>query len=107
VLQHQFGTSHSTDRRWRMQQPGLFARSTPGNEQEVTTMIEIIRLPEVIRQTGKSRSTIYSDMTAGTFPPQVRIGIRSVGWVQERIQRHLEQKVKESDNPVKVRPIQR
>jgi len=61
-------------------------------------LIEIIRLPEVMRQTGKCKSTIYSDIKAGRFPPQVRVGLRSVGWVKGRVQRHLKQLVKESEN---------
>ena len=31
-------------------------------------------LPEVIEITGRSRSTIYRDIAAGTFPESVKIG---------------------------------
>ena len=40
----------------------------------------IIRRAEVERETGLSRSTIYQRIKAGTFPPPVHLGIRSVGW---------------------------
>lgn len=66
-------------------------------EQGVITVIEIIRLPEVMRITGRSRSAIYSDICAGRFPSQVHIGRRSVGWVKGRIERHLEGLISESD----------
>ena len=40
----------------------------------------ILRRPEVEDQTGLSRSTIYTMMTAGEFPKPIRIGRRAVGW---------------------------
>ena len=40
----------------------------------------ILRLPEVIRQTGQSRSTIYRGVANGTFPAPVALGPRAVGW---------------------------
>ncbi|PTB30503.1 hypothetical protein C9I56_01780 [Paraburkholderia caribensis] len=40
----------------------------------------IIRRAEVESETGLSRSTIYQRIKAGTFPPPVRLGVRSVGW---------------------------
>ena len=40
----------------------------------------IIRRAEVESETGLSRSTIYQRIRAGTFPPPVRLGARSVGW---------------------------
>ena len=41
----------------------------------------IVRLKEVQRMTGLSRSTIYTQMAKGHFPKQIRLtGARSVGW---------------------------
>ncbi|MBN8263142.1 MAG: AlpA family phage regulatory protein [Xanthomonadales bacterium] len=40
----------------------------------------ILRLAQVLVITGLSKSTIYAMVTAGTFPRQVRLGKRSVGW---------------------------
>lgn len=40
----------------------------------------ILRLPEVIAITAKSRSGIYADMRTGSFPRSVSIGARAVGW---------------------------
>ncbi|CAN7464618.1 helix-turn-helix transcriptional regulator [Paraburkholderia hospita] len=40
----------------------------------------IIRRAEVESETGLSRSTIYQRIKAGTFPPPVHLGVRSVGW---------------------------
>lgn len=40
----------------------------------------ILRLAEVKSMSGKARSSIYADIRAGTFPRQVRLGARAVGW---------------------------
>ena len=45
----------------------------------------IIRLPEVIKMTGLSRSSIYAFKDAGTFPETVKLGKRSVGWVEAQV----------------------
>ena len=45
-----------------------------------------IRLPDVMRTTGLSRSTIYYRMDQGTFPRQVKIGVSAVGWLENEIQ---------------------
>lgn len=46
----------------------------------------LLRRPEVERQTGLSRSTIYEKMEAGTFPRPRRIGRRAVAWPQAEIE---------------------
>ena len=42
-------------------------------------MHTILRLPDVKRSTGLSRSTIYQRITRGTFPKPVSLGGRAVG----------------------------
>ena len=48
-------------------------------------MNRILRLPEVKHLTGLSRSSIYSKITQGEFPKQIRLGIRSVGWSEKEV----------------------
>ena len=45
----------------------------------------IIRLPEVMRRVGLSRSSIYEYIKKGTFPKQVSLGARAVGWFETDI----------------------
>ena len=46
----------------------------------------ILRLKEVIKLTGLSRSTIYAEINKGRFPKQVQLtGNRSVGWHEDAI----------------------
>ncbi|ARU15935.1 helix-turn-helix transcriptional regulator [Croceicoccus marinus] len=40
----------------------------------------LLRRPEVERETGLSRSSIYARMELGTFPRPRRIGLRAVAW---------------------------
>jgi len=45
----------------------------------------ILRLPEVKKQTGLARSTIYLRISEGTFPKPINLGVRAVGWVESDI----------------------
>ena len=45
-------------------------------------MHTILRLPDVKRSTGLSRSTIYLRIAQGTFPKPVSLGGRAVGWLE-------------------------
>ena len=47
---------------------------------------KFIRLPEVINRTGKSKTSIYSDMELGTFPVPYRIGRRAVAWQDSEVE---------------------
>ncbi len=42
----------------------------------------IIRLKEVIRRVGLSRSSIYQFIRVGQFPRQIALGGRAVGWIE-------------------------
>lgn len=48
-------------------------------------IIKILRLPEVEKIVGLSRSTIYSMIAEGTFPKPVKLGKRAVGWPDHKI----------------------
>jgi len=45
----------------------------------------ILRLPEVIRQSGHARSTIYELIKQGFWTKPVRIGHRIVGWPENEV----------------------
>jgi prophage regulatory protein len=46
----------------------------------------IIRLPAVKERTGKSRTSIYEAIANGSFPRQISLGGRAVGWLEEEIE---------------------
>lgn len=49
----------------------------------------IIRIAEVLRLTGLTRSTLYRKVTAGTFPGNVRISMRCAGWRESDLEAWL------------------
>ena len=57
---------------------------------------KILRLPEVKRSTGLSRSSIYLRMANGDFPKSISLGGRAVGWLESDIQTWVDGKLKES-----------
>ena len=52
----------------------------------------IMRLPEVIGIVGVCRSTIYFWMEKKTFPKPIKLGKRSIGWLEKDIQDWISQK---------------
>jgi len=56
----------------------------------------ILRLPEVRKRTGLSRSTIYLRIKDGTFPTPVSLGSRAVGWIEAEIQEWIGAKIENS-----------
>jgi len=55
----------------------------------------ILKLPEVIWMSGLARSTIYLRMKEKTFPTPIKLGERSVGWIEEEIQDWIDQRIHE------------
>lgn len=49
----------------------------------------ILRLKAVLDLTGLSRSTLYRKIERGTFPQQVSISERCIGWRESDIDRWL------------------
>ena len=65
----------------------MIQRMKPSSPQSnlPTGQIAILRLPEVQRRTGLSRSTIYAYVSRGKFPVAVPVGERAVGWVEDEV----------------------
>jgi prophage regulatory protein len=51
--------------------------------------IRMLRLPEVMRKTGLSRSQIYRLIDMGTFPGQVHLAERTAAWIEAEIEQWL------------------
>ena len=56
----------------------------------------ILRLPETIKRTGKSRSSIYLDIKSGTFPQPIKLGVRSIGFIECEIDDWIDDKIRAS-----------
>jgi prophage regulatory protein len=46
----------------------------------------VLRLPEVKRRTGLSRSSIYNRIAQGTFPRGFSLGGRARGWLEAEVE---------------------
>lgn len=62
----------------------------------------ILRLPEVIKVTGRSRSSIYAGIKDGSFVQPIKIGRRSIGFLEAEVSEWLEAKVRESRKDMEV-----
>lgn len=49
----------------------------------------VLRLKKVQHRTGLGRSTIYRWMDEGMFPKSVRLGARSVAWIEHEVDEWL------------------
>lgn len=56
----------------------------------------ILRLPDVQKRTGLSRSTIYLRISEGSFPKPISLGGRAVGWIEKEVDEWLNEKIKAS-----------
>lgn len=52
-----------------------------------------LRLPEVTKRVGLSRSRIYALMVAGQFPQRTVIGVRAIGWPESVIERWIASRI--------------
>jgi prophage regulatory protein len=59
---------------------------------------KILRLPQVEEATGESRSTIYKRISEGKFPKPVKLGAKSVGWVEDEIAAYNEARIARRDS---------
>ena len=50
----------------------------------------ILRLPEVAKRIGLSRSTIWQYARQGKFPKPVKLGVRAVGWRESELNDWIE-----------------
>lgn len=66
----------------------------------------LLRLRDVMAQTGLGSSTIYRYMAAGTFPKQVKIGGYSARWLASEVDGWIEQ-LKMQHNNDAARPASR
>ena len=65
-------------------------------ELEGSVRVRILRLPEVQRRTGLSRSTIYVRLDQGRFPKPVSLGARAVGWIESEVDEWIRERIAES-----------
>lgn len=58
--------------------------------------LRVIRLKELMRRLGLSRSSIYALIQKGLLKRPIALGARSVGWLEQDLQDFLVARIKES-----------
>ena len=53
---------------------------------------KILKLPDVMKETALSRSSIYAFIRTNSFPKPIRLGARAVGWLETEISEWISQK---------------
>jgi len=53
----------------------------------------LLRLREVIKRTGLSRSAIYLAIQRGLFPKQIKLSLRSAAWLESEVEQWIAQRV--------------
>lgn len=59
----------------------------------MTTATVLLRLPQVVARTGRSRTRIYADMAVGTFPKAIRNGPHSVAWIEAEVEAWIRDRI--------------
>jgi prophage regulatory protein len=60
--------------------------------------VRILRLPEVIARVGLKRASIYLRVADGTFPKQIALGVRAVGWLESEIDAWIAMRIQSRKN---------
>lgn len=53
----------------------------------------LIKLPAVKERTSLSTSEIYRRIEAGTFPAQIKLGVKAVAWLEHEINDWINQAI--------------
>jgi prophage regulatory protein len=56
---------------------------------------QFLRLTEVSKKVGLTRSTIYKSMNEGNFPKSIKLGARSVAWLASDVDGWMQQRTNE------------
>lgn len=56
-----------------------------------------LRLPDVKRRTGLSKSTLYDRIRAGTFPKPVPLGGSLSAWVESEVEEWMAARIEQRD----------
>ena len=62
--------------------------------------LRFVKRHEVEAITGLKRSSIYAKMAAGSFPKAVKLGERSVAWIESEVQSWLHERISASRKEV-------
>lgn len=62
----------------------------------------ILRLPQVKQLTGLSRTAIYVSAARGTFPKQIRLSARAIGFLESEVQAWILERIESSRSEMRA-----
>ncbi|EIZ1472122.1 TPA: AlpA family transcriptional regulator [Salmonella enterica] len=65
--------------------------------QEYTVNQSLIRMPEARRRTGYGKAWIYKLIADGKFPAPVKLGSRSIAFVESEVDEWIAERIAERD----------
>jgi len=65
--------------------------------------ITFLKLPDVCKRTGLSRSTVYKLIKAGTFPKQLKLTEHSSAWIASEIQEWADNVISKRNEDLSVK----
>ena len=65
--------------------------------------ITFLKLPDVCKKTGLSRSTVYKLIKAGTFPKQIKLTEHSSAWIASEIQEWADNVISKRNEDLSVK----
>ena len=74
------------------------------NHHQTTQTIHLIRRPEVLTLTARSKSALQLDEKAGLFIPPVSIGQRAVAYLKHEVEAIIQARIEEQ-TPTQIRHL--
>lgn len=65
----------------------------PAEIHTTNSPIHILRLPQLMLKVGMSRSWFYEQVRQGTFPAPIKLGGRSVAWIESEIDQWMAEQI--------------
>jgi len=65
--------------------------------------IRLLRLPQVMQQTGLKKPKPYELQKGGAFPMRIQITSHSVGWIEEEVNAWIAGRVAASRPPLRIK----
>ena len=75
-----------------------------GTDMTINTPYQLIRRPEVLALTARSKSALQLDEKAGLFCPPISIGDRAVAYIKNEVQVIIQSRI-ESKNPTEIKAL--
>lgn len=79
------GSSHPLERRTSI-------HALPDQHQPVQSSV-LIRLPEVLRRTALSKTSIYDLAKSGDFPASIPLGGKAVAWLESEVEQWIQSRI--------------